>query len=342
MKKLFTLIAIAVTTIAAQAQTANAVVFSEDGDKFTLILNGEPKNTSPQVNVKVSGLTSTFYTAKIDFENSAILDITSKNFAVELGSEATYVIKKNKKGEYVMRFHSYAPIGSTASTPTSDSGINPETRRIAAVDDGHSEGVSENVSQTVTTPGGTVNADVVVTETTTTKTTSKPVNGENVNVGMTIGGVSMGINMNVSGMDVEENSNTTVTTTTTTKTSTSGAVKEPVREPLPRKEVVVQEPATPCGMVMSSSSFATAKKSIADKGFDDTRLTIAKQVTTSNCLSVTQIKEIMGVFGFEDTKLEYAKFAYGRCTNPGDYYLINDAFSFTSSIDELNEYIQSK
>jgi len=137
-----------------------------------------------------------------------------------------------------MRFHSYAPIGTTASTPSSDSGISAETRRIAAVDDGHGEDVSENVSQTVTTPPGTVNADVVVTETTTTKTTSKPVNGENVNVGMNIGGVSMGINMNVSGMDVEENSSTTVTTTTTTKTSTSGTVKEPVREPLPRKEVV--------------------------------------------------------------------------------------------------------
>lgn len=350
MKKLFTLITLTLTTVAIHAQTANAVVFSEDGDKFTLILNGEQKNTSPQVNVKVNGLTSTYYTAKVDFENTAIADITSKNFAVEMGQEATYVIKKNKKGEYVMRFHSYAPIGSTASTPNSDSGINPETRRIAQVDDAHSTSEPQSgdvkVTQQVNTPGGNVNTDLVITETTTTTTKGKPANGENINVGMNVGGVNMGVNINVNDSGFEQNSNSTVTTTTTTRTTTSGTAPkvEPQRQPLPKEDVVVvsNSPANPCGMKMANDAFATAKKSIADKGFDDTRLTIAKQVTNANCLSVAQIKEVMGVFSFEETKLEYAKYAYDRCANRNEYYLINDAFKFTSTIDELNEYIQSK
>lgn len=337
MKKSLTLLAAICCSLLFHAQTANVVVFSEDGDKFTLFLNGEQKNATPLSNVKVNGLTSTFYTAKIDFEDHKLPDISSKNFAVELGSEATYVIKKNKKGEYVLRFHSYSPISNTPSGSSSETGISDEARRLALVDDEEDTTVTPTtgISQSVTTPAGSVKVDVGVTETTTTTTTTNPSNGEKVSVGMNIGGVNMGININVN-EGIEQSSNTAVTTTTTTRTTSSEAVetKQPVKE----------RPSAhnPCGIKMANDAFAKAKKSIEDKGFDETRLTVAKQVANSNCLSVTQIREVMDVFSFEATKLEFAKYAYDHCANRNEYYLINDAFSYSSSIDELNEYIQSK
>ena len=56
----------------------------------------------------------------------------------------------------------------------------------------------------------------------------------------------------------------------------------------------------------------------------------------------TQVKEILNLFDFETTKLEVAKFAYGYTYDKGNYYQLNDAFNFESSIDDLNNYIKTK
>jgi len=59
-------------------------------------------------------------------------------------------------------------------------------------------------------------------------------------------------------------------------------------------------------------------------------------------MTAEQIKDVMGLFSFEDSKLDYAKYAYDFCFNQGDYYEVNEAFTFESSIEELNHYLESK
>ena len=54
-----------------------------------------------------------------------------------------------------------------------------------------------------------------------------------------------------------------------------------------------------------------------------------------------QIKELMELMSFEETKLELAKFAWHHNLDKGNYYQLNDAFGFESSIEELNKYTQS-
>lgn len=97
-----------------------------------------------------------------------------------------------------------------------------------------------------------------------------------------------------------------------------------------------------CPWPMEKAEFESAKKSIGSKSFEDSRLTVAKQITSSNCLTCDQIKEVMGLFSFESTKLEFAKFAYDYAFDLNNYYKLNDAFTFESSISELNDYIQKK
>ncbi|MEZ4799488.1 MAG: DUF4476 domain-containing protein [Flavobacteriales bacterium] len=348
MKQIFTIIAIFFgLTSASIAQTANAVVFSENGDKFTLILNGEKKNDTPMANVKVTGLTSEYYQARIDFEDASLPDFTNKNFMVQKGREVTYVVKQNKKGEYVLRYQSDSEIGgSTASTPASSTDVK-------VVDYAIEEEVEETVPATnininaTATPGSTTTTTNVpggtsTTTTTTTTTTGKPGSGEKVNVNMNVGGLNMGINMNVEGMDSDMVVEETVVTKTTTTQSTTTTTNVP-SQPTPREEIVVRnDKPVGCSRPMDATSFTSAKKSIADKGFDDTRLTMAKQIVKANCMSSDQIVQVMGVFGFEETKLEFAKYAYDYCTDKGNYYKINDAFSFSSTVDELNEYLESK
>lgn len=366
MKRIFTLLSFFFAFASAVfAQTSNAVIFAENGEKFTLILNGEKQNATPQANVKLIGLTGEFYQARVDFEDATLLDFTNKNFVVHKGMEVTYVIKVNKKGEYVLRYQSETAISgaSTTATPATES----EIKDYVIVEE-EMEVDEEVVKSTTTAPGvnitmgtnvsGTgVSQDVVIEEKTTTTTTTKPSKtttttttatpgSEKVNINMNVGGVNMGINMNVEGMDtdlaIEENSSTTVTTTTTT--TTKPAQTQPAKPaPAPRQEVVVVEKATSgCVKAMDKAAFDTAKASVASKGFDDTRLTVAKQIAKSNCLTTTQIKDIMSVFGFEETKLEFAKYAYDFCYDKNQYYLINDAFSFESTIEELNTFIESK
>lgn len=345
MKHFFTLLVVALGFANYSfAQTANATVFSENGDKFTLILNGEKQNASPQTNVKLQGLTNEFYQARVDFEDASLPDFTSKNFAVQKGFEVTYVIKQNKKGEYILRYQTASEIGSsaTAVTPTDEPKVVDYVIETDEVE--MEEEVPSNISMTTTVNPGT--SSTTTTTTTTTKPASKTgttgTTGEKVNVNMNIGGINMGVNMNVEGMDmdtdmvIEEQVVTKTTTTQTTTTATPAA-------PAPREEIVVKsEKPVGCSRPMETSAFNTAKKSIADKGFDDTRLSTAKQVVKANCMSTNQIVEVMGTFGFEETKLEFAKYAYDYCTDKNNYYLISDAFSFSSSTDELNEFLESK
>ena len=69
-------------------------------------------------------------------------------------------------------------------------------------------------------------------------------------------------------------------------------------------------------------------------------MTLAKQITKSNCLTAEQVKQLTMLFDFESGKLEYAKFAYAYCYDLGNYYKVNDAFDFESSIKELDEHIK--
>ena len=100
----------------------------------------------------------------------------------------------------------------------------------------------------------------------------------------------------------------------------------------------------PCGCPrpIGRRSFDQALASIDSKSFESSKLTIAKQVTSSNCLLAEQVKQIMKLFTFESDKLEYAKYAYKYTWDLNNYFLLNDAFQFESSIEELNQYIEGK
>jgi hypothetical protein len=93
---------------------------------------------------------------------------------------------------------------------------------------------------------------------------------------------------------------------------------------------------------MDVASFNKAKQTIESKGFDDTRLSTAKQVAKSNCLTTDQILEVMTIFGFEESRLEFAKYAYDYCFDKNNYYNVSQGFTFDSSTEELNQYIETK
>lgn len=335
MKKILTLFVIAfVSSTALTAQNSNLIFFNQDGDRFQVVLNGILQNADYQTNVRIPDVPMGNYKAKVIFENQKLPELDKTIYlAPENGpQEISLNIKKNKKEEYVLRISSMVPIAQAPPAPP-----------------------TQTVVHYTTVPAQP--KQVVVTETTTTVTeTSNTGTGvsENVNVGMNVGGVGMNVNVNVNDNMGGVNSTTTTTSTSTTVVSSSTHTSTGVSTTEPSLEIVsdpvyANEPThynmpgyngpIGCPWPMSETDYQSALNSINAKSFEDSKLTVAKQITNSNCLTSAQVKGIMQTFDFEDSRLEYAKYAYGRTFDIGNYYKVNDAFDFETSIEELNNHI---
>ena len=46
------------------------------------------------------------------------------------------------------------------------------------------------------------------------------------------------------------------------------------------------------------------------------------------------------LFTFENNRLDIAKYAYGKTVDKGNYFMLNDAFTFNNNKEALKEYIR--
>lgn len=322
MKRIL-LSAFAVLAFAASyAQTSNVVLFTENGERFTAVLNGLRMNEEPVTNLKVTDLNQPGYKLKVIFENADLGEMDKNLYLQTMGNEVVYMIKKNKKGEYKLAYRSETPIAQAPPAPAAQQVIIWGAPAPVVVE--------ETVTTTTTTGGGMDMNTNVNTNTTT--------NSESVNMSVGINGFGMDVNVTATdemtttgNMGVTQDVNMTTTTTTTTTTTGGDWGQE---------EVIVVEEA-PC-YGMAPADFSDACNSIRSKSFEDSKLTLAKQIIRGQCISSEQVRDMSKLFDFEDTKLEFAKFAYGFVADPQNFYKVNDAFTFESSIEELDAYINAQ
>ena len=108
---------------------------------------------------------------------------------------------------------------------------------------------------------------------------------------------------------------------------------------VPTEPIPVEEP--PCRV--TPGDYQQIKTSIQKQTFNNTRLTLAKQIIRSKqCFTTHQMIGIVRLFEFESGKLEIAKYGYDFVVDKNNYYRMNDAFEFDSSTRSLDQYIQSK
>ena len=326
-KKLLLCLLVALSPLLSFAQGA-LTVFSEDGDPFYLVLNGVKQNPTPQTNVRVDGLTSQFYSAKILFADNTKPEITKNVPVTDPGTsnfaEVTYKIKRTKDGELKLRYFGATPVPPVYNPPAD----------MYYIHFGQSAPVS----------GGTVS-----TTTTTTTTTAAPsgasinMNAAGVNMSVNVndpvngGGAGMNMNINVNDGGIGATTTTSRTTTTTHTTSSSSSYSD-------GGYTTAAPPANNggCSYPMSASDFAGAKTTISKASFDDTKLSTAKTIIAHNCLSTAQVMAICNMFSFEENKLKFAKDAYSRTTDRNNYYKIAEIFTFDSNKTELNDFISGQ
>lgn len=338
----------------------NVVVFSENGEKFFLIVNGVKQNLEAETNVKVTDLIQPNYKIKVVFEDKS-KGVVDQNIYLMNGGEPVknyefvYGVKVNKKAGYKIRPVSAVSTSevkpNSAQTVVHYSTTEPTESNNNVISDGGNVntnvGVSGNGTEINTGEGMVTTTQTEVKQTTTTN---------NTNVGVNINGMGVNININDNMGGMNGNSTTTTQTVITTKTSSSGnmstnnstsssnsssSVKTNTSKPNNQNVMPGYTGATGCAAPLSNAEFANVKKTIDTKSFEDTKIKIAKQVIDNNCLLSNQVKEIMLLFNFEDTRLDLAKYAYGHTYDIGNYYKLNDAFKFETSIDELDQYIKN-
>lgn len=320
MKKTITLLTVFLFTLIAFAQPGmppigHLTIFSEDGDKFFLILNGERQNDVAQTNLRIEDLNQPYYNTKIIFEDKSLLEISKNNLQITdfegVYMDNTYKIKrdKNKAGKMKMNFFSAIPVQQGFIPPSNVHVVHYGQPQVIEV-------VHSAPSNTTTT-------------TTTTQT-----GGVNVGVGLNVGGINMGLSIN----DSTGMGGVTQTTTTTSSSSSSSHTNHDVHN----HNIDTRPRGCGGNSCMSSGNFGAALATIKKQSFEDTRLKTAKQVITANCLNVDQIIQIANTFNFEDNKLDFAKYAYDFCIEPRNYFKLNGIFNFSSNVDELSDYVQSR
>lgn len=315
MKNVYLLLVTYFLSISSYGQS-NLIVFSEDGDAFKMTIDGSPAININDSKAIFDGIKGDFVHAKITFVDPELGEF-KKGLMIEPNMEITAVLKRNKKGAFVIR-----PMSSVSIE-------NAPVRTLPPPPLASEESIEAKEEIIITNEGS---GTTTITSTETTSSTM------NVGVNDPEMGVNMNININLKDMGASISSKISEITTTsssTTTTTTSSSVVDTYEEEM------VEEVEVVCA-AMSPTDFASAKKSISSKSFAEDKITLAKQVLRSNCVSTDQVVEVMGLFTFEENKLEFAKMAYSKTVDNQNYYKVNDAFTYSSSIDELNEFLEGE
>ena len=91
---------------------------------------------------------------------------------------------------------------------------------------------------------------------------------------------------------------------------------------------------------MNNLDFTQAKESLRREWFENSRVTAAKQIIDQNYFTSEQVKEMVLLFTFENNRLDLAKYAYGKTIDKGNYFMVNEAFTFNNNKEALKEYIR--
>ena len=317
MKKIILIAVLVIISKLSFSQGSSITIFTENGEKFWLISDGEKQNTNPQAKVVMNNLNNPSYKLKVIFQDSKIksLDQSVQTEGVDPGPmDVVYTIKKNTKGKYVFRVTSFKPANGT-----------PKTEDIVSVPD----------PKPAMEPKPEVNPRPLETRpTTTTTTTQTTLQSPQVTITTTIPGMDLTTNFPVIQMTTTEQQ--MVTTTTTPNQTIAQPVTQQNTEP---ERPAATNTSSACRTAASATLFSSFKTSIEKQSFEDTKLKMVNQFLTGNCVSTGQVKTLMSLFSFEANKLDIAKKAYKKTVDKESYFTLNDEFSFSSSADELTEFV---
>ena len=90
---------------------------------------------------------------------------------------------------------------------------------------------------------------------------------------------------------------------------------------------------------VSADDFNSMQANIENISFSSTKVSQIKTFMNTRCFTANQVKLFMNQLDYENDKLEIAKYGYTKCIDKNNYFSVNDAFGYSNSISQLNDYI---
>ena len=79
-------------------------------------------------------------------------------------------------------------------------------------------------------------------------------------------------------------------------------------------------------------------QSLRSRDSESTKERIARDAIRNSSIAAEDLKRVLQEFEYENARLEFAKYAYDYLCDREHFYYIYDAFSFDSSVEELERY----
>ena len=92
---------------------------------------------------------------------------------------------------------------------------------------------------------------------------------------------------------------------------------------------------------LSYQQFQSMKETLRREGFENTRLSLARQMFDRNNFKSDEVRELLQLFSFENNRLDLAKYAYRSVVDRNNYSVVYDVFGLNSSKQELARYINN-
>jgi hypothetical protein len=311
MKKLVLAWFATLAFFAGQAQIpVTLTFFAEAGERFWVVIDGQRQNDQPLARVEVSNLTKPIYRAKIIFEDDKIKSIGQTVSTLDFDEKpvhTTYVVTRRhpitgRTGKMRMFISGYEP--ATMPKPAASTPPPPAA---------HPEPVPTSTQPQTEAP---------------TPAQAPPV--ETAPPAGQPGNVTININVPTSAPAAANHDRRNRRERPQQQATNPTPVSTPTPPPAP------EVPKCP---EMETADFNAFVGQLRNQSFENTRLNTANGILRSHCLTVNQIRTIMETFSFEKSRLDFAKAAYGRAVDPGRYFMLNDLFSFSSSVEELTNFI---
>ncbi|WP_400192703.1 DUF4476 domain-containing protein [Hymenobacter sp. B81] len=83
-------------------------------------------------------------------------------------------------------------------------------------------------------------------------------------------------------------------------------------------------------------------RAVQARPFDSSKLTLAKQALDQSDIRAEDLRRLLAGFDFENSRLDLAKYAFGRVADRQNFYRVYEAFSFESSVQEMQRYVGSQ
>jgi hypothetical protein len=80
-------------------------------------------------------------------------------------------------------------------------------------------------------------------------------------------------------------------------------------------------------------------QALAARPFDGDKLLIAREALSETGIRSDDLRLLLNQFAFDKDKLELAKYAYPAVADRQNFYRVYDAFRFSSSTRELQEFV---